>query len=332
MTRRRLAGPVFLLCLLAWTAPTLAADAEPAVPKGAPSKFIRLDRDAAGEPQGLQTAIVRYTSTDPAQGDLVVDLVGAVHVGDKSYYESLNKQFETYDVVLYELVAPPGTRVPKGSKTGGHPVAMLQNGLKDMLQLEHQLEQVDYTKDNMVHADMSADEFAKSMKDHNENFFTLFFRMMGQAMAQQALQKNKSNGSEIDLLSALFDKNRSGAVKRVIAEQFENLDGMMDALGGTVLITERNKVVIKKLAEQIAGGKKKVAIFFGAGHMSDIEKQLVADFRLRRASEQWLTAWKLEDAPAEPKPAAKKPSARISPRRLQSTPLGVLAHLFIAQR
>ena len=65
--------------------------------------------------------------------------------------------------MLYELVAPQGTRIPKGAKPGNHPVAMLQNGLKDMLGLEHQLQYIDYTENNMVHADMSPDELLKSM-------------------------------------------------------------------------------------------------------------------------------------------------------------------------
>ena len=55
----------------------------------------------------------------PSARDVVVDLIGAVHVGEKAYYEALNKQFEDYDAVLYELVAPEGTRVPKGAKPGG---------------------------------------------------------------------------------------------------------------------------------------------------------------------------------------------------------------------
>ena len=43
---------------------------------------------------------------------VVVDLVGAVHLGDKAYYERLNELFENYDAVLYEFVAPEGYEVP----------------------------------------------------------------------------------------------------------------------------------------------------------------------------------------------------------------------------
>ena len=82
---------------------------------------------------------MHFGPRETANGDVQVDLVGAVHVGEKSYYAALNECFKKYDAVLYELVAPPGTRIPKGAKPGAHPVAMLQNGLKDMLALEHQL-------------------------------------------------------------------------------------------------------------------------------------------------------------------------------------------------
>lgn len=316
MTRRTLASVFAILWLptLLATAPARAADdaPRPETPAAeASSKFIRLERDKSDELLALQTAIVHFVSTEPSQGDLVVDLIGAVHVGEKSYYEALNKQFEKYDVVLYELVAPPGTKVPKGGKPSGHPVAMLQNGLKDMLHLEHQLEYVDYTKDNFVHADMSPDEFAKSMTDRNESFMAMMFRMMGHAMAQQSQQKG-GGLSEFDLLSALFDKDRAGTLKRLMAEQFENMEGMMDALNGpegSTIITERNRVALKKLAEQIAAGKKKIAIFYGAGHLGDMEKRLVAEFHLRRAGEEWLTAWNLVKQPVPAKAPAKKKAA-----------------------
>jgi hypothetical protein len=184
---------------------------------------------------------------------------------------------------------------------------MLQNGLKGMLGLEHQLEHIDYNKPNLVHADMSPEQFAKSMEDRNESFFSMFFRMMGHTMARQSAQQGKSTTSDFDLLAALFDRNRAGALKRVMAEQFESVDGVMEALEGpegSTLISERNKVALKKLAEQIAAGKKRIAIFYGAGHMNDIEKRLIADFQLERANEQWLDAWNLEERPAARKPRA----------------------------
>src|SRR5262249_40290317 len=98
--------------------------AQEAGTKPVPGKFLRIQRDAVDEPVALETSVVRYASPT---GGLTVDLVGVVHVADKNYYQKLNKLFEQYDVVLYELVAPQGTRPPKGGKRdGGNPLAMIQ--------------------------------------------------------------------------------------------------------------------------------------------------------------------------------------------------------------
>jgi len=304
---------------------------EPAENEAPASKYLRVERNEAEEPLTLQTAIVHFT---PAKADavpLTVDLVGAVHVADAAYYAKLNELFDGYDVVLYELVAPEGTQIPKGSKPSGHPVAMLQNGLKDMLQLEHQLQQIDYTKKNFVHADMSPDAFAKAMADRKESFATIMFRMMGQAMAQQPLMKSKSKTSDIDLFAALFDRNRASSLKRIMAEQFELLDGMLDTLGGpqgSAIITERNKVALDKLAEQIKAGKHKIAIFYGAGHLGDMERRLVADFQLQRSGEEWLTAWNLAkaaDASATPAKPDSAPQALPVPKESASPGAGAPA-------
>lgn len=302
MIRRLAASGPFLGCLLAIAGGLALAEDAPR------AKYVRLERNPAGDPLTLQTAIARFVPGGTDSDDLVVDLIGAIHVADADYYEALNKRFADYDVVLYEMVAPQGTKIPKGTKPGGHPVAMLQNGLKDVLKLDHQLERIDYTLDNMVHADMSPDEFAKSMSERGESFATMFFRMMGQAMAQQTQQKSKTN--DFEMLAALFDRNRSSTLKRLMAEQFENMDGAMSALegpNGSAIVSERNKVALKKLSEQLAAGKKKIAIFYGAAHMNDIEKRLTDEFGMKRQGEEWVTAWKLE--PPAAKPQVRKPAA-----------------------
>jgi hypothetical protein len=95
---------------------------------------------------------------------------------------------------------------------------------------------------------------------------------------------------------ALFDKTRAIQMKRFMADQMSSMDSVMLALEGpkgSTLITERNKAALKVLADEIKGGKKKLAIFYGAGHLSDMEKRLIADFGLKRADENWLEAWNL---------------------------------------
>ncbi len=77
----------FLLLLLA---PGLAQGHE----------HVRLVRDDQGRMVILQTAITSWK----APSGQTVDLISAVHLGEKSYYRRLMKTFANYDVVLYELI------------------------------------------------------------------------------------------------------------------------------------------------------------------------------------------------------------------------------------
>ncbi|MEX2186850.1 MAG: hypothetical protein WD875_08660 [Pirellulales bacterium] len=278
------------------SAPAPKTAEQRAAEKKAAEKFLRIVRDADGEPQSMQTSIVSYKPKDGDRKGLVVDLIGAVHVGDGAYYDKLNKAFTEYDVVLYELVAPEGTKIPKGGRTegSGHPVSAIQQGLKNILDLEFQLEKVDYTKKNFVHADMSPEEFAKSMDDRGESFLKMFFQMMGASIAQQA--GKKGNASDAEILLALLSPDRSFKLKRVMAQQFENLGGSMNALEGpkgSTIISERNRKALEVLKKEIDGGKKKIAIFYGAGHLPDMETRLAQDFQLNPGEVKWIDAWDL---------------------------------------
>jgi len=261
------------------------------------TNYIRVTHDASGNPEALETSIVRLVPKGAEHPGLSVDLISAVHVGDKGYYRALDKRFDDYDVVLYELVAPEGTVIPKGGgNPNRNPLSAIQNAMKDLLELEYQLSGIDYTKKNFVHADLSPAEFAKSMQEKGESFWTIFFRLMAAGMVQQA--NNPGKASEVDLLMALFDKDRAIKLKRIMADQFANMDVLMTAFNGpdgSTLITERNKAALAVLAKEIAAGRKKIAIFYGGGHMPDMEPRAIADFQLKRAGQEWLEAWNLRD-------------------------------------
>jgi hypothetical protein len=272
--------------------------AEPA--KKAEAKFVRITHDKDKQPLALETAVVRFVPAS-GKGELTVDLVGVVHVGDKDYYEQLNKLLEGYDVVLYELVAPKGTRVPKGGKKDStNPLAVIQKIVKTMLKLELQLEKVDYTKKNFVHADLSPDEMADAMHKRGENAVTLALGIAADVLRQQNLMelnaRKKKGGDDLDPLSLLFDPQAAVKLKRAMARQLAALEGSEGGLGQTLnnlLIVDRNKAALGVLKKELANGKKKIAIFYGAGHMPDFEQRLQADFDLRRQGTRWLKAWDL---------------------------------------
>jgi hypothetical protein len=279
---------------------------KPAIQKSTPTLFIRVQRDEKNQPIALETAIVRY---GPAGGgDLAVDLVSAVHIGDKDYYKKLNKQFQQYDVVLYELVAQPGTVIPKGGKKKDDPLSLIMQVVKMVLDLELQTERIDYTKKNFVHADLSPEQMAEAIHKRGDDGLTLVLGFAADLLRQenlremQAKEQPKPDSStpapDLDILSLLLDQDGPIKLKRMLAEQLQRMSSPADGLGPTlnnILITDRNEAALKVFQKEMAKGKKKIAIFYGAGHMPDFEKHLRLDFGLERKSIQWLEAWDLED-------------------------------------
>jgi hypothetical protein len=258
-------------------------------------QFLRIDRDAKKNLTSLQTAIVRYQRPqEKVDSSAFVDLIGVVHIGEKTYFEDLNRIFGDYDAVLYELVAPVGENIPEPGHRSGHPVGVMQIAMKNILELEFQLDRIDYRRPQLVHADLSPDEFSKSMAARNESLSKLFFRLMGQGLAQQS--KDPARTNDVAVFSALFSKNRSIELKRTMALQFEEMEiaaSVLDGPEGSAIITDRNKRALEVLSEQMKAGKKKLAIFYGAAHLPDFNRRLRADLGMVPTSTRWLVAWDL---------------------------------------
>jgi hypothetical protein len=88
-------------------------------------------------------------------------------------------------------------------------------------------------------------------------------------------------------------------MKRMMAGQFTD-SGMMEmGMGASLnqlLVVDRNAAALKVLQKEIAQGNKKIAIFYGAAHMPDFEKHLVADFGMSKTKQVWVDAWDLTKA------------------------------------
>jgi hypothetical protein len=275
-----------LTCLLS-TLPVAGADYSEA-------RFIRLQRNENREPVALQTVIAKYVPASNEKG-VEIDLVAAMHIGEKAYYERLNKQFEKYDAVLYELVAPEGNKpLNRGEMKSDNPVAMLQQGMKLFLRLDHQLEFVNYQKANFIHADLSPDGMKKAMKEHGDDEITIALGVIADVLRKKNLDADKPGPQAPDI--SLTDLLNPKKFKRMMAQQFEDAGGV--SLGGTInrlLVEDRNKACIKVLQQQLTAGKKKIAIFYGAAHMPDFDKRLKEDFGMKRTEGEWITAWNLAD-------------------------------------
>ncbi|TWT80058.1 hypothetical protein CA13_14710 [Planctomycetes bacterium CA13] len=256
--------------------------------------YLRVDETDKGKSRALQTAIVGYEGKPNTKYDgHVVDLVGVVHIGQAEYYADLNDRLSKYESVLYELVAPDGTRIrPEDLQRRRGLLSSMQSGMKDILNLEYQLEKIDYMATNFRHADMSPDEFAKDFSRRGDSLWKMGARMMGAGLATQA-----ATGGEAGLIMALFSDDRPRRMKQVMAKQMVDIEvataGMDDANGENTLIKGRNAKAFTILKEELESGKKNIAVFYGAGHLSDMADRLEKDFDMQATKTTWLDGWDL---------------------------------------
>lgn len=254
--------------------------------------FIRLDEDDMAA--RLQTAVTTYQ-----KGDVLVDLIGAVHVADQVYFEALNEEFKAYEVVLFEMIG--GEKMVDGAAPASDPeqkeelfsklLGELYLIMEDFLELSGQKDHVDYSAKNFVHADLSIEEFKRLQDEKNES-------IIGFALKQKKPEKEPSTAK---LLVAAISGNGNMAKLELIGMLAEADDQMAGFTEGSVIIDGRNIRCLEVLSEQVELGKKKLCIFYGAGHFPDMEQRLVAD-GYTKTHHRWVTAWDVE----KPKKKVKK--------------------------
>lgn len=290
---KRFRSPVVLLVAL--LLPTwLSAQADPP----APSKFldsVRFQDKADGHAE-LQTAIVSFQNPSGC----TVDLVSAVHIGDPQYFRQLNQHLASYDAVLYEMVGGPVET--RGENEAAPEVGMthlLQRVVQSMLGLKYQLDGIDYNRPNFVHADATWQQWEELMAAKNQSMASLFLRaleMQDSEEVKKVMESMKGEEAMTSLVTAITKFNPE-KFKRALAPLLSESEGFIQTLegqDGTVLISERNKIVMGALQDEIAKGKKRIAVFYGAGHMPDFKQRLeAAGFAERRT--EWLTAWNIGD-------------------------------------
>lgn len=263
-------------------------------PASEPANYVVFSENSRGG--GLRTGIGQFESSAGVR----VDLVGAVHIADKAYYDRLNALFKSYDAVLYELVGPS---FKERARDKGQPAAgsrlqwlgALQEMMRKSLALTAQTEGIDYAAANFVHADMNTGQFFGNQAEKGESFLGLWLKAL-KAQTDVAAQGNRVDQPGLArILEILCSKDSATELKRLIGREFDQVEKLMAGVegdGGTVIIGERNRVALEVLDREIAKGKKKLAIFYGAAHLPDMEQRLVKK-GFRKTVTRWLTAWDL---------------------------------------
>jgi hypothetical protein len=299
--------PIALALVFFACTPLLRADDQAAVekPQVDASDFVRFEE---GRPVSkLQTATVTYSD---GKG-LDVDLIGAIHIADKSYYNELNESFKNYDALLYEMVGSdrkgplrPGDLKMKSGES--NPIRSLQVMMQKALELDYQLEGIDYTAKNFVHADMDAATFKRMQKERNEGLLALVLQSYKTQFKMMAEGKAPASLGLADVIKILLSGDTASGLKLVLGRQFDQIEYLITAMepeGGSVILTERNKVALGVLDKEIKKGSKKIGIFYGAAHLGDMEQRLINEFGLKKNKTSWSDAWVVKN-PA-PKKAAE---------------------------
>jgi len=281
-----------LLCFAMLLLPLFPACSDDAA-DDSDAKFLRFI-DAQEKGSRLEAAVASYENAEGVR----VDLVAALHLADPKFYDRLELLFRAYDAVLYELIGPADAPRPNASQEQSL-LSLFQRGMCRALELEFQLDAIDYSKPNFVHADLTAEEFMRRWEERGESFWKLVIRALEAGMQAQAEGKGSKMTPEA-ILEAIRSPDMAARLKRILAVEFQDIERLLAFLEPpeegkeSLILGERNAAAIRAMKEQMSLGKRKLGIFYGAGHLPDLQERLIS-LGFRRTEKTWFTAW---DIPA----------------------------------
>lgn len=280
-----------------------------------PEKFMKIEQKGQEEYQ-LSTPILSYEGKD---GN-VVELVGAVHVAEKEYYERLNKLFTTYHLLFFEMVGGEclqrvaylekkvdrskplwgltleearewnqlqrmGEIVKKQNEAGLIKyIGGMYKKMAQALNIDSQTEAIDYSPAHFVHADMSHSEFVEAQEQANESLASIAFDEVWRNLKDQKAYK----GNDMKLLSDFLAGNMTG-VKNEIIKILASTSN--ESMKDTVILEGRNKKCFEIFDEVMSENKApRVGIFYGAAHLPGMHKEMLnRGYRLTNV--RWEVAW-----------------------------------------
>lgn len=300
---------------VAWLMAALGGAFGETPPPEPPASYLRID-ESRPHVVSLQTAVRRLV---PIEGDGPVIWLGAVtHIGSTNYYRAFEALLVTNDLVFFEAVLPH----KKGGWSGaefsrarapGNSEATLQSDLAHALDLAFQLESVNYAHSNFHNCDLSMEAVQGLMisqsrqqassappaeQNEGENAFAQLMAIMeGRGWIGRLVQQG------VRMIAA--DARLQAKTKLTFIEVLGRLQGdlaraqalppeMTDLL--KVLIHRRNQKVVRDLRKALneKGGPASIAVFYGAGHMADLDRRVCRQLGYRPDADVWLTAFEVD--------------------------------------
>lgn len=278
----------FCALLLAWLVvlPTLAR----------PADYARIVKDP--DRHELQTSIRTFS-----RGSQTVDLVAAVHLAGPDYYRQLNQSFQDYDAVLFEMILDttgadpdaPLKPAPAQMVEADNPLSATQKVLGDMLELEFQMERIDYSPDNLVHADLTLAEFHRAMAANQESPISMLLKIFTSKVEQTEDPQEQALLQEVDFLRVLLrgpTHRERQILRQVFAASIVEMS-FVDTMEDSALLRSRNRKAIEVLEQRLEDGDRRLAVFYGAAHMQELENILISELGFELSRQRWLPAWNL---------------------------------------
>jgi hypothetical protein len=313
------------LLLAGCSGPSTGLRRSPGGPPSDPEPYVRIENTDSNRVQ-LQIAVREFLPG--RRGQPVIWLTGVSHIGESNYYAALQAHLDAQTLVLFEGVSAAEAKTNSTTdadsiNTKAAPVAnggeraSLQSTMASSLGLVFQLEAIDYRRPSFHNSDLSISQLRQLMAQTEtgsgrpgagESFENLLTLMEGNSWFDSLLQialrflganpKLQAFGrlALIDLLGQL-----QGDPSRL-----EGLPPELKELLG-VLLQKRNEKVLSDLESELPqiGRHGSIAIFFGTGHMPDLERRLRSEFKYRPGQEIWFTAFQVDLAKAKIAPSER---------------------------
>lgn len=282
----------------------------PAVALEPPKPYLRIERSPD---RTLALQAVSRQLTGPKRSSPVIWLVSASHIGESNYFATLQQQLDICELVLFEGVGGRPQKRQAGAEAEGQ-ISSLQGSLAQSLGLVFQLDAIDYDRRHFVNSDVGLEQIRQMMnggldnQDTNSATGASTNSSGGAAKGMQELMGMMDGSSFLGLLMQTAVKMISvsprlqATVKVVFIETLGSLEGDIAQAKGLpeelqelmkFIIKERNQIVLKDLKAALDGRKrpKTIAIFYGAGHMHDLERRICEELNYRPAGDTWQTAF-----------------------------------------
>jgi hypothetical protein len=287
-----------------------------------PEPFVRVENTDSNLIQ-LQIAVREFV---PARGrGPAVWLTGVSHIGDSNYYAALQQHLDAQTLVLFEGISPGSNRqanmtTPIASRSNetatstassaSDDVSGLQSSLAASLGLVFQLTAIDYQRSNFRNCDLSIPELRQLLAQGEatagtsgagESFEGVLQLMQGGSFFDSVLQVGLRFLGASPKLRALGRLALIDVIGEIQGD-FSHLRGMPPEMQQLleVLLEKRNQKVVSELKNDLSrlGKHDSVAVFYGTGHMPDLEKRLGQQLNYRPVAECWFTAFSVNLAQA----------------------------------